>query len=291
MTRRRGGIWLALLLTYLLIPGPSAALADRGRTKRQASDARSTEAHANPKVILLHLPGIGGRVWPDRQYTRALEEAGFADAVRVYDWTGADRGLNALLNRPRNEREAAKVGQIIQDLRREHPDAKIIVSTHSGGAGIAVWALEGLPPDVRVDGLLFLSPALSQKYDLSKALSHVKGKAWVFTSTNDALILGAGTRMFGTIDRVREEAAGLRGFVKPEGADDDQYKKLVQFPYTNDWTVYGNIGDHIGYLAGAFAEKVLSPLLLKGEAPIIRAEAPTTRPTESGAGRRTESKD
>ena len=31
----------------------------------------------------------------------------------------------------------------------------------SGGAGPAVWALEALPPDVRVDSVLLAAPALS----------------------------------------------------------------------------------------------------------------------------------
>jgi hypothetical protein len=282
MTRRRGMTFLLRWLCCLFILS-TPALAEDQRTGQRPADARPS-----PQVILLHLPGIGGRVGPDRLYTRALEAAGFAQAVSVYDWTGARRGLQALIDRPRNEREAAKVGRMIEDLRRGSPDAKIFISCHSGGAGIAAWALEGLPDGVNVDGVLLLSPALSPKYDLSKALSHVTGKAWVFTSTNDQLVLGAGTRMLGTIDRVHEEAAGLRGFLKPDGADDGQYKKLVQIPYTSEWTVYGNIGDHIGSLAGAFAEKVLSPLLLKGEVPVVEAKlpAPTTRPSETAQGAR-----
>ena len=58
------------------------------------------------------------------------------------------------------------------------------------------------------------------------------------------IVLGAGTRVFGTIDGKKEEAAGLRGFKTPdEPADAKQYDKLVQMPYQDAWMEIGNIGD------------------------------------------------
>jgi pimeloyl-ACP methyl ester carboxylesterase len=178
--------------------------------------------------------------------------------------------------------EAKMVADLVQQLARENPHAKLTVSVHSGGAGIIVWALEQLPDDVKIDSLLLLSPALSPQYDLSKALRHVRGKVYAFYSPYDVAILGIGTHMFGTIDGVKTDAAGKTGFAKPAGADDAQYAKLVQVPYDSSWVRVGNIGDHIGTLSRPFARRVVAPLLLTGNLPQITSESlktPATLPT------------
>jgi hypothetical protein len=79
--------------------------------------------------------------------------------------------------------------------------------------------------------------------------------------------------LFGTIDGVQTDAAGYGGFVRPEKADADEYKKLVSRPYENDWNQLGNWGDHIGAMSRPFASSVLAPLL---HAPGF---TPATRPT------------
>ena len=138
---------------------------------------------------------------------------------------------------------------------------KILLTSHSAGTGLAVFALEKLPPEVRVDTVLLISPALSPGYDLSKALAHVTNKAYAFTSPNDFFVLGVGTSVFGTIDGKKCESAGRIGFVRPEGADAAQYKKLVAEPYQKAWMKYGNIGDHVTSMARAFSAAVYAPIL------------------------------
>ena len=96
------------------------------------------------------------------------------------------------------------------------PKLEITLTSHSGGTGIAVWALEKMPEGMQVQTLVLLASALSPDYDLSKALRHVRGKAYVFYSQNDQVVLGAGTRLFGTIDGVKSDAAGLIGFRMPD---------------------------------------------------------------------------
>jgi hypothetical protein len=237
----------------------------------------AAEAPANnakrfePKTFILHLPGIGGELWPDRQFVRGLRQAAFDGPIEIHDWTGEDRGLKALLNKPRHGRQAALLAKRIRELRSKHPLARLVVTAHSGGTGVAVWALEQLPPDVRIDSLVLLSSALSPQYDLSAALAHVAGRCYTFHSAYDAAVLGAGTRVFGTIDGVKEDAAGKVGFTAPPSADADQYRKLVQFEYSAEWMKYDNIGDHIGSMSAPFTEHVLAPL-------IDRDEKPPTKP-------------
>ena len=241
--------FLALLLPSALAKSPGAA-----------ADA------PKPRQHLIHLPGIAGEQHLDRQFVKGLREGGYSGTLEIVDWPRHDAGLNALFARKRNGAEADKLAERLQKLVKEDPSRRISVIAHSGGSGIAAWALERLPDDVKIDTLVFVAPALS----------HVRGKAYALTSVNDAIVLGAGTRVFGTIDGKKEEAAGLRGFKTPdEPADAKQYDKLVQMPYQDSWMELGNIGDHIGPMGEEFAEKVIAPLLQdRPPAPL-----PTSRPT------------
>ncbi|CAA9379212.1 MAG: hypothetical protein AVDCRST_MAG64-507 [uncultured Phycisphaerae bacterium] len=253
--RRRDAL-VALLVTML---APALALA-----------ADSAKPAKDPHDRLIHLPGIAGARELDRQFVAGLHAGGYAGESETYDWTAGDPGIASLLNRRRHEREADRVAARIRKLLTDDPAVKIRLVGHSGGAGIAAWALERLPEHMQVETLVFVAPALSQRYDLSKALAHVRGKAYAFVSPNDAIVLGAGTRLLGTIDGVKEEASGLRGFTKPEGADDEQYEKLVAMPYTIEWLDLGNAGDHIGAMGATFASEVISPIVQGRDPPATR---------------------
>src|SRR5207244_4975619 len=111
---------------------------------------------------------------------------------------------------------------------RADPHRRIIITSHSAGTGIAVWALENLPDNVQIATLLMMQSALSPTYDLSKALAHVRGQAYSFWSILDPVV-GGGTKLLGTVDRVNTEAAGHVGFISPKSADPGQYQKLMQF--------------------------------------------------------------
>lgn len=211
---------------------------------------------------LLHLPGIGGEMPIDHAMTRGLKDGGYAGKIEIYDWTEHDPGIDALLARQRNDREAKKISQMIEKRLKDDPKLQITLTSHSAGTGLAVWALEKLPEGMQVQTLVMLASALSPKYDLSAALKHVRGKAYLYYSNGDTLVLGAGTKLFGTVDGVNTEAAGLVGFSQPKGADEKQYQKLVQVPYDKGWLAYHDMGDHIGCMSRPFAQHVLAPVVL-----------------------------
>lgn len=216
------------------------------------------------KPFLLHLPGIGGHMFIDDLMTGGLRDGGLDAEIQIYDWTEGQSGLPALAAWQRNQLQARKIADLITQVHRADPARRIIITGHSAGCGLAVWAMENLPEDIRVDTLLMLAPALSPQYDLSKSLARVKN-AYAFISEFD-LILGPGTRQFGTIDRVKSDAAGRVGFSR-------QYPHLVVFPYDSAWLRWGNFGDHIGAMSKPFARNVLAPLLIAGTMP---ATQPTT---------------
>jgi pimeloyl-ACP methyl ester carboxylesterase len=238
--RLTGFCSLAVAICALLLPG--AAL-------------------ANQSTYVLYLPGISGARGLDRGFVRALQEGGLSEAIEMDDWTAGNPGIAALMAYDRNQREAERIATRIVERRRAHPAERFILIAHSGGCGIAAWALEKLPADVHVDNLVLLAPALSPRYDLSRALRRVRGSAVSLWSSRDRFVLGWGTLVFGTIDRRHTFAAGRVGFRFPAAGDAIEYRKLTQMPYDPSWLRVGHLGDHIGMMLRPFARDVLVPIV------------------------------
>jgi hypothetical protein len=220
---------------------------------------------------LLHLPGVSGESIVDHNLIAGLRQ-GFGDQgvsveIQIYDWTENDPGIPALQAYKRNHAEAKKIAEMLTNRFHANPNRTIYLTCHSGGAGLAAWALEELPADVHIDSLLMLAPALSPDYDLSPALSHVQRSADVLWSDQDTGILNLGTRTFGTMDGKFTVSAGYVGFRQPAKADAVQYAKLHQFPYHPAWLKYGHFGDHIGPTETPFARHVLAGLLIHDAMP------------------------
>lgn len=251
-----------LLILAMLLPGTTL---------------RGDEAPpAAPSVHLLHLPGIAGEMAHDRRFVAALSRSNPGWQTEIHDWTGARRGLLALLDERGNRAEADRIADRVIQLRRAEPSCQIILTAHSGGAGLAAWALERLPPDVSIDTLVLLAPALSADYDLTPALRRVRGRAFVFSSKHDRFVLGLGTRLLGTIDRRFTGSAGYLGARRPAGADAAAYRRLVPMPYRSEWLFTLNDGGHVGVLQPLFAANVIAPLLLD-ETRVPTGKPPTVR--------------
>jgi hypothetical protein len=248
-----------------------------------STPVRRPAAQLEPKPFLLHLPGITGGFWMHDSYCRALNSGGFDAETAIYDWTGRRFGLAALAQREQNLVEAEKVARMLTRKHRAAPDRPLYLSCESGGAGVAIWALERLPEDVQVDAVVIVSPAVSTEYDLSNALRHVRQKMLVFPSKSDGLVLGIGTAVFGTMDRQFKKSAGLDGFVRPPSGDVEQYAKLEQFPYRGKMLFeYGNGGGHAWALYPHFASAWLAPRLIDLARDASAKESPSTQPASSG---------
>jgi hypothetical protein len=297
MTRLTLALFLATLFLALM---PRAGIAEEAAAKAQARAALALADR--PKPWVLHLNGIGGERSIDHSLVRGLRDGGVEAEFEIYDWTGGEVGIPALTNAAIHKREAKRIADLILQQYKADPLRPIHLTGHSGGAGILTYALELLPDDVKVDSIIMLAPALSPQYDLSRALAHVNGHCYVFTSIFDVAVLSTGTKIFGTIDGIRSEAAGLRGFVQPgKAADPDQYRKLVHFPYEKSWAKkYGNLGSHISCMSARFVRSFVAPVLLTGKPPadlleqdaqdeqgagklqaLFRKKVPATRPAEA----------
>lgn len=111
-----------------------------------------------------------------------------------------------------------------------------------------------------------LAPAISPRYDLTAALRAVRREIVVFWSPLDVVVLGAGTRLFGTIDRVKTVGAGLVGFQVPALGHVDHfargpYGKLRQVRWQVRMAASGNFGGHMGPDSPLFLRRYVVPLL------------------------------
>jgi hypothetical protein len=187
-------------------------------------------------------------------------------AVEAIVW-GHGFGLwYADLSRVANhDRQAGRIAEVIRQYRGDHPGEPVFLVGKSGGAGVAIKALERLDAD-EVERAVLLAPALSPGYDLTAALRAVRREMVAFWSPLDVLILGAGTWLFGTIDRVHSFGAGLVGFAAP-GPDEPEservreYRKLRQVRWRRQMLRLGHLGGHFGSDQPWFLLKWVVPLL------------------------------
>ncbi|HZL33692.1 MAG TPA: hypothetical protein VFC78_00195 [Tepidisphaeraceae bacterium] len=219
-------------------------------------------------TYLVDLPGMSGETYLDDKFVLGLGDGGVADHLEIYDWTQPNFLLTVLWDQKRNKAQAKKVADAIAAHVRQYPDCPIILTAGSAGCGIAVWALEDLPPGVQVQSAMLIAPAVDPNHDLTRALSHVRHHLYSINSENDWLVLNFATTLFGTADGVHTQGAGLHGFKQVKGANPAEYRKLVQVPYDAKWEELGNAGGHLGGSGRAFAREILAPMLVKDAATI-----------------------
>src|SRR5471032_1600941 len=116
-----------------------------GASANAASEIAAAPGDVIPKPYLLHLPGIAGSKYIDHSVVRGIKEAGFDGDMEIYDWTENDPGVGALLAYDRNHKEAKLIAEKLVQHHNAEPGGKIFMLAHSGGCGLAIWALEDLP--------------------------------------------------------------------------------------------------------------------------------------------------
>lgn len=219
------------------------------------------------------LPGIEGRSSLNRNIAAGLDRGGVPAAIEIYDWTSGIPGnfVGNLTNYERNRREARQLASRIVSYRNRHPRAPVVIVGHSGGCGIAALAIEALPAGRQVDLVVMLAPAISPNYDLTTVLRRTRLGVVNCYSAFDSALLGAGTTVFGTIDRGRGASAGMVGFEIPQDLGEDAVRlyesKLRQVQWTDRLAQFGALGDHFTWASIRFAETYLAPLILHNEPP------------------------
>jgi pimeloyl-ACP methyl ester carboxylesterase len=214
--------------------------------------------------VVFVVDGVGGFQLFSTSVRWALPRVGVRHEVREVNWThGFGQVLRDLQDTRHLLRKADELAAEIRRLKTEHPDCPVFVVAKSGGTGLAMAAVEQLPP-ATLERLVLVSSALSPGYDLRRALRATRREVVSFSSPVDQLVLGLGTRQFGTIDRVYGPSAGLNGFQVPTNLtaeDRDLYDRLVQVRWRAGMIFQGNPGVHAGTSTPAFVAREVAPWL------------------------------
>ena len=159
---------------------------------------------------------------------------------------GVGRFFRDLMDTPHLVRKAEELAALILETKQAAPDRPIYLVAKSGGTGLALLAAEQLPPNT-LERILLISAAVRPSYDLRPALRATRREVVSFYSKHDRLILGWGTRTFGTVDRVYCESAGKVGFRRPTDLDAEGqalYQRVVQIPWRPSMLLQGYLGGH-----------------------------------------------
>jgi pimeloyl-ACP methyl ester carboxylesterase len=211
--------------------------------------------------LVLLADGVGGLELCGMGLRYAAARAGLNYKIHVAKWGhGFGRWHADLTNVSNHDAQADALVSEINEFKREHPNEPVFLIGKSGGTGVVAKALERLPEDT-VERVILLSSALSPEYDLTQALRAVRHEMVVFWSPLDLFVLGLGTQIFGTVDRVNVASAGLVGFRPPATADLRQYEKLRQVKWNSEMIPTGYLGGHVGPDSPAFLQKYVVPLL------------------------------
>jgi hypothetical protein len=216
--------------------------------------------------LVLVADGVGGfdLCGTGLRYVLGAERLPYA--IWLVPWGHGFGRWYADLTRTANRDAKAKLlAERVRKYKHERPDDPVFIVAKSGGSGVVVKALEQLDRDT-VERVVLLAPALSPKYDLTCALQAVRREIVVFWSPLDVFILGAGTRLLGTADRVKSASAGMVGFEVPplgerERAQGRSYEKLRQVRWQPRMATTGYLGGHVGPDSPMFLRKYVAPLL------------------------------
>lgn len=225
--------------------------------------------------LVMVADGVGGLDLCGTALRYVLGSLGSKLAVLLVPWGHGLGRWHADLTRPKNrDAWAVAIANVATRFREQNPQLPVYLVAKSGGSGAVIKALEQVPPGC-VDRVVLLAPALSPGYDLAQALRGVRRELFVFWSPLDVVVLGAGTRIFGTIDRIRSVSAGLVGFRNPsyrgsdlnaknrtaDMCDPAGYAKLRQIRWRPRMIRTGYFGGHLGPDSPAFLKLYVAPLL------------------------------
>jgi hypothetical protein len=258
------------IVLFLMLPGCSLV------TKTLTSPIRSfkytfREHKPNSRERygkVFYLDGAGALGLGEDTIPTALRAAGFQGDVEYIAWSSHTGPLGDQMIRANAHWKAEALTKNIIDYHKHYPNAPIYLIGLSAGTGVGVWAVEHLPANIHVNGMVLLSSSLSMQYNLVPCLRHVTHKMFVVYSPYDN-VLKTFIPVMGTIDgEYFAEPAGLAGMhppkdLKPE--DRALYKeKLVNVAWQPKFERLGYTGKHTDAISYGFIRHEIAPRLQIG---------------------------
>jgi hypothetical protein len=242
---------------------------------------------------LYYIDGAGGgtakKNWAGG-VREGLMAAGYPGAGEMYSWETGDGLLKDQVASVDYKRSRAKgLATEIQNYAMHYPEAPVHILSFSAGAPEAIYALEALPESVQVDNVVMLGASISEDYDLTEALKHVRNKLYLYTSTKDEM-LGFLMKFSGTADRkFHDPGAGIKGFALPKGATAETRQayadKIIAIEWTKALEQDGDAGHHFDNVKMEFIRDHVAPLLMGKPVPGVPGVPGISRTSALSAGR------
>jgi len=224
-----------------------------------ARDHRGGSPRYGVVIFVESIRWLGVR-WGMRTATAGLRAAGFKGELLYWRWHLTWRAclvIPALADRRLLERESRRLADYIADLRREFPDRPVYLMGYSCGGYVAVRALELLGGTEKVDAAAVLAGAVSPLRDLRPACRSLTGPLVISSSPADWFIVGLGTLLFGTADRVFVPSMGMIG---PWGGA-RRCEKIVSIRWGPRMLGYLHLGGHFSAASSGFIRRIIVPAL------------------------------
>lgn len=192
--------------------------------------------------------------WGMRTAARGLRQAGYEGEFLYWKWHSTWRAclvIPALTDRGLLERESQRLADYVARRRKEHPDQPIYLVGYSCGGYITVRALELLGGTCRVDAAAVLAGAFSPRRDFRPVCRSIVGPLVISSSLADWLIVGLGTLLFGTADRVWTPSVGMTG---PSGRG-DRCPQVISIRWRLGMVAWGHFGGHFSAASSALMRR------------------------------------
>ena len=212
--------------------------------------------------LVVMFPGVNGHPARVRCAYHGLRDAGVDQAIVVQNWVHPLGSVANVVDIRTNRRLAHQYADAVTRYAERYPGRPVDFVGYSGGGALAVMTAEVLPRHVRLRNLVLAQAALSRRYDLTRALKQVEGELVSFYCPTDWFILGLGTSVFGTVDRVFGPSAGKEGFELERAAPDGSLRRRVrQIAWDHRALAAGHWGGHMGIQTAGWNRIFVAPLL------------------------------
>lgn len=208
--------------------------------------------------ITFYCPGVGNTDVGDAGVRAGLEMIGYQGQVARMTWSLTFNPAIDQTVRIIAEQGGKRLATYIQEYLDEYPGREVNIVALSGGTGVAIWALEALKPEYKVNNVVLIASSLYHDYDVAPALRQVKGRIYNYYSSTDAVLAGP-MKVFGTIDGVHfQDAAGAVGLRVPPAASE----RVVNIAWTPEFEKFGYYGGHTDGTNEAFVAAFIAPQLI-----------------------------
>jgi pimeloyl-ACP methyl ester carboxylesterase len=173
-------------------------------------------------------------------------------------WSQGD-SFRDLFNTAQMRFAGQALAQRVLAFRKVHPTERVVLLSHSGGAGVVLSAVEALPPGA-VDRVILLAPGIPTSYDLRPALARSREGIDSYWSRNDELLASVES-LYSSVTGINTVTAGRVGFTPIIQCPQDAalYARLRQHQWHRGLVCDGNCGGHMGSARVRFLRRYVLP--------------------------------